>query len=173
MRRPCAFFVFAWLLLLTACGSSAHNNASSAPTAALTPAESITASPTPTQASATLPPPATRSATATSAAEPTPPTTASPPPVTSRTATALPSPTIMPSPPPPPTPAPGSTNDQEGIQSAQPVGTLCPRGYPVKGDATARYHTAAEPDYAATTPVVCFATVEDATAAGYRPAHAG
>jgi hypothetical protein len=43
----------------------------------------------------------------------------------------------------------------------------------VKGDTAARYHQPADPDYAATRPVVCFATSDDAIAAGYRPAHAG
>jgi len=46
----------------------------------------------------------------------------------------------------------------------------CPEGYPIKGNADSLiYHVTASPVYAATLPEVCFATEEDAVAAGYRP----
>ena len=49
----------------------------------------------------------------------------------------------------------------------------CPDGYPIKGNADSLiYHVPASPVYAATQPEVCFATEEDAVAAGYRaPLH--
>ena len=48
----------------------------------------------------------------------------------------------------------------------------CPDGYPIKGNITSRshiYHVPTSPVYAATDPEICFATEEDAQAAGYRP----
>jgi len=46
----------------------------------------------------------------------------------------------------------------------------CPQDYPIKGNATSRiYHLPGESSYERTIPNVCFATEEDAAAAGYRP----
>lgn len=78
-----------------------------------------------------------------------------------------------PPPPPPPPPSTSGARSQEGIKSAQPVGNLCPLGYPIKGDTNARYYRSTDPEYESVTPVVCFASTEDATTAGYKPAHAG
>jgi uncharacterized membrane protein len=47
----------------------------------------------------------------------------------------------------------------------------CPDGYPIKGNATPRsriYHVPTSPVYAITVPEMCFATEDDALAAGYR-----
>ncbi|HET8522332.1 MAG TPA: hypothetical protein VFL82_03805, partial [Thermomicrobiales bacterium] len=46
----------------------------------------------------------------------------------------------------------------------------CPDGFPIKGNASSRiYHLPGESTYEVTVPEVCFATEEDAAAAGYRP----
>jgi cytoskeletal protein RodZ len=46
----------------------------------------------------------------------------------------------------------------------------CPDGYPIKGNASSRiYHLPGESSYDVTVPEVCFATEQDAAAAGYRP----
>jgi hypothetical protein len=48
----------------------------------------------------------------------------------------------------------------------------CPEGYPIKGNITAHfriYHVTTSPVYAATDPEICFATEDDALAAGFRP----
>lgn len=49
-------------------------------------------------------------------------------------------------------------------------GNACPESHPIKGNATSRiYHRPGESSYDATIPELCFATEEDAAAAGYRP----
>lgn|GEM_PF-1526626 len=46
----------------------------------------------------------------------------------------------------------------------------CPAAYPIKGNASSHiYHRPTDSSYAATIPEYCFATEEDAAAAGYRP----
>jgi hypothetical protein len=46
----------------------------------------------------------------------------------------------------------------------------CPADFPIKGNANSRiFHRPGEPSYARTIPEYCFATEEDAAAAGYRP----
>lgn len=46
----------------------------------------------------------------------------------------------------------------------------CPASHPYKGNASSRiYHRPGESSYAATIPELCFATEEDAVAAGFRP----
>lgn len=46
----------------------------------------------------------------------------------------------------------------------------CPADHPIKGNANSRiYHMPGEPSYERTIPELCFATEEDAAAAGYRP----
>lgn len=46
----------------------------------------------------------------------------------------------------------------------------CPTGYPIKGNARSRiYHMPTDSSYEATVPELCFATEEDAKAAGFRP----
>lgn len=56
---------------------------------------------------------------------------------------------------------------------ASPDGYACPEGYRIKGNATSRtgeliYHMKHQDYYYRTEPEVCFATEEDAQAAGYR-----
>ena len=47
-----------------------------------------------------------------------------------------------------------------------------PRGYPVKGNASSLiYHLPGGQNYQATIPEICFATVDDARANGFRPRH--
>lgn len=74
-------------------------------------------------------------------------------------------------PPPPPPPAPPSTSRGRGDTSGAtlPVGDLCPLGFPIKGDSNAKFHQPTDADYATVKPVACFATVDDATVAGYTP----
>lgn len=46
----------------------------------------------------------------------------------------------------------------------------CPEAYPIKGNASSRiFHVPGSSSYAQTIPELCFATEEDAVAAGYRP----
>jgi hypothetical protein len=46
----------------------------------------------------------------------------------------------------------------------------CPEGYPVKGNADSMiYHAGGDSTYERTIPEFCFATTDDAVAAGYRP----
>lgn len=46
----------------------------------------------------------------------------------------------------------------------------CPEGYPIKGNARSKiYHTPADSSYEGTIPEFCFATEDDARAAGFRP----
>jgi len=45
----------------------------------------------------------------------------------------------------------------------------CVEGYPIKGNASSKiYHVAGQSSYERTIPELCFATEEDAIAAGYR-----
>ena len=45
----------------------------------------------------------------------------------------------------------------------------CPDAHPIKGNASSRiYHLPGEPSYTKTIPEICFATEEDAQAAGFR-----
>jgi uncharacterized membrane protein HdeD (DUF308 family) len=47
-----------------------------------------------------------------------------------------------------------------------------PKGYPVKGNGSSRiYHLPGGQNYQATIPEICFATVDDARAGGFRPRH--
>jgi trigger factor len=49
----------------------------------------------------------------------------------------------------------------------------CPDGFPLKGNASSKlYHAPGTPSYEATIPEMCFATEEDAVAAGYSPSKA-
>ncbi len=66
-----------------------------------------------------------------------------------------------------------STDGEEAgpVNSVPGTGTAtCPDGYPVKGNASSRiYHLPGESSYDRTVPEICFATAEDAAAAGFRP----
>ncbi len=66
-----------------------------------------------------------------------------------------------------------STDGEAGgpVNSVPGTGTdACPDGYPVKGNASSRiYHLPGESSYDRTVPEICFATAEDAAAAGFRP----
>lgn len=73
---------------------------------------------------------------------------------------------------------PGGTSPAStGGEAAAPVNSVpgtgtaaCPDGYPIKGNASSRiYHLPGESSYDRTIPEICFATAEDATAAGFRP----
>jgi hypothetical protein len=47
---------------------------------------------------------------------------------------------------------------------------VCPEAFAIKGNASSRiYHLPGEPSYARTIPELCFATEDDARAAGFRP----
>jgi hypothetical protein len=50
---------------------------------------------------------------------------------------------------------------------ATPQGSDCPAQAPIKGNQSGRYHLPADPSYAATKPEACFATANDADAAGF------
>jgi cytoskeletal protein RodZ len=76
----------------------------------------------------------------------------------------------------------GPTESAEKLAETGPVPTItsglvegngthdCPDGFPIKGNASSRiYHLPGESTYEVTIPEVCFATDEDAAAAGYRP----
>jgi hypothetical protein len=86
--------------------------------------------------------------------------------------TSVPSPTQMPIPTPSfPLPAPTGVQREGG--SAPPMGMNCPPGYPVKGNFSTSgekiYHLPGGAFYSRTRPEVCFATEDDAQAAGFRP----
>lgn len=70
------------------------------------------------------------------------------------------------------TSAPPTGGEAAGPANSVPgTGTAaCPDGYPVKGNASSRiFHLPGESSYDRTVPEICFATAEDATAAGFRP----
>ena len=54
-----------------------------------------------------------------------------------------------------------------------PIDGLCPDGFPIKASASSRiFHVPGGRFYARTIPERCYASAEDATADGYRPAKA-
>ncbi len=65
--------------------------------------------------------------------------------------------------------APGAAIDE--LDSVPGNGTLvCPDKFPIKGNATSRiYHLPGQSSYEVTIPEICFATEDDAQAAGFRP----
>lgn len=124
-----------------------------------------TARPTEIPVTATPRPSATPKPSATVAPSRTPTATRVPP-----TATSAPQPSTVPQQPvqqqqqPPPPVA--------GGKSVLPSGSDCPPDAPIKGNRGSKdwiYHTPQDSSYKATKPEECFATVEDAVAAGYRP----
>lgn len=143
-----------------------------APTASPQPTDPPTLVPTnsPQPAATTRPKPiavptATEESTAAPAATEQP--TSVPEPTTEPTA---PPPTEPPAPP-PPTAVPVAAIDHSG---SAPQGRDCPPDYPIKGNINSKgeyiYHTRASRSYNRTIPERCFATEEDAAAAGFRAA---
>lgn len=197
MRRYAILLALPLCLLLAACsGGNKHKN--NGPTISsgtppvqlappLTPLPTVTPStlkPLPA-ASATgtgrLLPPATASSTAATASGTASATaTTIPPPAASATAaptstrapaTAVPTATgsLVPPPPPPPPVPPSSARGSDSSGVTAPVGDLCPLGYPVKGDSAQKAYQPSDSGYDAVKPVACFATIADATVAGYTP----
>jgi hypothetical protein len=80
-----------------------------------------------------------------------------------------------PSPAVPPTTAPPASAPAGSRAGVAPTGTSCPAGYPIKGNKTTQntgdwiYHAPGGQFYDRTIPEQCFASPEDAQAAGYRP----
>ena len=67
---------------------------------------------------------------------------------------------------------PATTGDSGALANALPGDgtTDCPESHPIKGNASSMiYHEPGRASYARTIPEYCFATAEDAEAAGYRP----
>lgn len=73
-----------------------------------------------------------------------------------------------------------ATDEAEAAESELPNGAVagdgsvdCPEGFPLKGNASSMlYHAPGTPSYDATIPEMCFATDDDAVAAGYTPSKA-
>lgn len=120
---------------------------------------------TPTAAPQPSPTAGRAAPTATAPASPTP-VPASPTPV-APTATAPPQPTATAVPEPTTPPVSG------GSGRAEPIGKDCPPEYPIKGNKGSSgeliYHVPGGQFYDRTEPEVCFATEDEARAAGFRP----